>query len=147
MHLKTSQINLKSFGNYPQIENNSFSFKNIKNLKYIIKNIDELIPYGNGRSYGDSALNSNIVTSKHYNSFLGFDSKNNILHCEAGILLSEILEVFVPRGFFLEITPGTKYITVGGAIASDVHGKNHHVAGTFSNSITELTLMLPDQTK
>lgn len=66
------------------------------------------------------------------------------MHVQSGVLLSEILEVFVPRGWFLKVVPGTKLITVGGAIASDVHGKNHHIAGCFSESLEMFTLMLPN---
>ena len=90
-----------------------------------------LIPYGNGRSYGDSALASTIVSLKDRNKFLAFDETQGELHVQSGVLLKEILDVFVRRGWFLKITPGTKLITVGGAIASDVHGKNHHQEGCF----------------
>jgi FAD/FMN-containing dehydrogenase len=105
---------------------------------------EEFIPYGNGRSYGDSALADKIVYVKPYNNFLAFDAQKGILECQAGVLLSEILDAFVKRGWFLKVTPGTKLITVGGAIASDVHGKNHHVEGCFSECVEEMTLMLPD---
>jgi len=134
---------LLSWGNYPKIENSVWNFKNAEELKQIISNKDNLIPYGNGRSYGDSALNSNLICTKIYDYFLGFDEVKGILHCQAGVLLSDILEVFVPKGWFLQVTPGTKLISVGGAIASDVHGKNHHLAGSFSDSVTEFSLMLP----
>ena len=65
-----------------------------------------------------------------------------ILHIQAGVLLAEILNTFVPKGWFIKVTPGTKLITVGGAIASDVHGKNHHVEGCFSECVEELSLLL-----
>ena len=82
--------------------------------------------------------------SNHRTTFLGFDEEKGILHIEAGVLLSEILEALVPRGWFLKVTPGTKLITVGGAIASDVHGKNHHVGGCFSECVESFTIMLAD---
>ncbi len=75
---------------------------------------------------------------------LGFDEKTGVLECESGVSLSEILDVFVPRGWFLPVTPGTKYVTVGGAIASDVHGKNHHKEGSFSDHVVSMTVLLPD---
>ena len=103
-----------------------------------------MIPHGNGRSYGDSALSDNIINVKPHHYFLDFDEERGILHVEAGVLLSEILEVFIPRGWFLKVVPGTKLITVGGAIASDVHGKNHHIAGCFSETVEMFTLMLPN---
>ncbi|MEI7993579.1 MAG: FAD-binding oxidoreductase [Methylococcaceae bacterium] len=137
-------MSLTSWGNYPLIENKAYSFTNEKDLKTILDHHKDLIPYGNGRSYGDSALSKNIIQVKPHKLFLDFDEATGQLHVQAGVLLSEILEVFVPRGWFLKITPGTKLITVGGAIASDVHGKNHHNAGCFSECVEFFNLMLPN---
>ena len=120
-------MSLHSWGNYPETKNKSFSFDKEMTLKNIIHEHDKLIPYGNGRSYGDSALSKNIIKTKPYDLFINFDEEKGLLHVQAGALLSEILETIVPRGWFLKITPGTKLITIGGAIASDVHGKNHHL--------------------
>lgn len=127
---------------YPKIKNKSFSLRDTKTLTDYMKNTYEFIPFGNGRSYGDSAINENIVHVKPYNNFLDFDEKNGILTCQAGVLLSEILDSVVKRGWFLKVTPGTKLITVGGAIASDVHGKNHHIEGCFSECVEEFTIMI-----
>jgi decaprenylphospho-beta-D-ribofuranose 2-oxidase len=135
---------LDSWGKYPQIENKVFNFDQDKTLQDILDKQEEWIPYGNGRSYGDSALSSNIINIKPRNYFLDFDPQNGLLHIQAGVLLSEILDLFVPKGWFLKITPGTKLITVGGAIASDVHGKNHHVEGCFSECVRTFKLMLPN---
>jgi FAD/FMN-containing dehydrogenase len=129
---------------YPKVECNRFAFEQETNLKEIIGQYNRLIPFGNGRSYGDSALSENIIDIKPRNYFIDFDEENGLLHVQAGVLLSEILEHFVHRGWFLKITPGTKLITVGGAIASDVHGKNHHVEGCFSQSLKEFNIMLAD---
>ncbi|MCF7518713.1 FAD-binding oxidoreductase [Pseudoalteromonas sp. CF6-2] len=79
---------------------------------------------------------------KQRDYFLSFDHKTGLLHVQAGVLLSEIIEHYVPLGWFLKVTPGTKLITVGGAIASDVHGKNHHIEGCFSECVHEFTIML-----
>ena len=136
-------MNLTSWGNYPRIENKALPFTSIKDLETILGHHENLIPYGNGRSYGDSALSKNIIQVKPHNLFLDFDEATGQLHVQAGVLLAEILEVFVPRGWFLKVTPGTKLITVGGAIASDVHGKNHHNAGCFSECVEFFNLMLP----
>lgn len=130
------------WGMYPKVECNRFAFEQETNLKEIIGQYNRLIPFGNGRSYGDSALSENIIDIKPRNYFIDFDEENGLLHVQAGVLLSEILEHFVHRGWFLKITPGTKLITVGGAIASDVHGKNHHVEGCFSQSLKEFNIML-----
>ena len=135
-------MDLNSWGMYPKIENRKFIFQTKNELKMLLKENGSLIPFGNGRSYGDSALAQNIIYTKPYNYFLDFDATNGILHCQAGVMLSEIIEAFVPRGWFLKVTPGTKLITIGGAIASDVHGKNHHVEGCFSECVEEFTLML-----
>ena len=137
-------MSLMSWGMYPKIKNTVFKFDKKETLKQIIKEHDELIPYGNGRSYGDSALSTNIINVRPNDYFIDFDEENGLLHVQAGVLLSEILESFVPRGWFLKVTPGTKLITVGGAIASDIHGKNHHVEGCFSECVKEFQIMLAD---
>ena len=136
-------MNLNSWGMYPKIKNQIMRFRSLDQLKEKMQEDKIYIPCGNGRSYGDSALNDNIIYCKPYNYFLDFDENNGIIHCQSGVLLSEILEIAVPKGWFLKVTPGTKLITVGGAIASDVHGKNHHVEGCFSECVMEMRLMLP----
>jgi len=137
-------MNLKTWGNYPIIKNKSFEFGELQALKTVISKHNELIPYGNGRSYGDSALSENIINVKPYNYFLNFDEAKGVIHVQSGVLLSEILNTIVPKGWFLKITPGTKLITIGGAIASDVHGKNHHLEGCFSECVEEFSLILPN---
>ena len=136
-----------SWGNYPKVKSTAFNFKSIASLKQIINDHIELIPRGHGRSYGDSALSKNLIQVRPYDLFLGFDETKGVLHVQAGVLLAEILDAFVPRGWFLKVSPGTKLVTVGGAIASDVHGKNHHIAGCFSESIEMFMLMLPSGKK
>ncbi len=136
-------MGLLSWGMFPKIITKKFSLRSTEALKSYIKDTDEFIPYGNGRSYGDSALNENILHVKPYNNFLAFDEEKGLLTCQAGVLLSEILDSVVKKGWFLKVTPGTKLITVGGAIASDVHGKNHHVEGCFSECVEEFCIMLP----
>ena len=137
-------MSLSSWGNYPQIKNSVFRFASPEELGKILSSQKEFTPYGNGRSYGDSALGKNIIHVRPYDCFLSFDDARGILKCQGGVLLSEIIDVLLPEGWFLSVTPGTKLITIGGAIASDVHGKSHHVDGSFSDSVIEFTLMLPD---
>ena len=134
-------MSLLSWGMYPKVENQFFTFDREESLKEIVNKHDKLIPYGNGRSYGDSALNNRIIKVKENNYFINFNKKSGLLHVQAGVLLSEILELFVSKGWFLKITPGTKLITIGGAIASDIHGKNHHVEGCFSECIEEFRII------
>jgi FAD/FMN-containing dehydrogenase len=104
------------------------------------------LPVGMGRSYGDSCLlnDGNLVVTTGMNRLISFDPATGLLTAEAGITLAQILDFAVPRGFFLPVTPGTKYVTLGGAIANDIHGKNHHVAGTFGRHITQFELVRSD---
>jgi FAD/FMN-containing dehydrogenase len=99
-----------------------------------------LIARGLGRSYGDSALADVVVSSRSLDHLLGFDDDTGDLTCGAGTTLADILDCFVPRGWFLPVTPGTKQVTVGGAIASDIHGKNHHGHGCFSDHVTRMAI-------
>lgn len=133
-----------SWGLYPDIDANLLIPSN-KNeiIKYLSNSQNSIIPYGNGRSYGDSALSENLLISKTFKYFLEFDNEQGILKCQSGVLLSDILDFIIPQGWFLLITPGTKLITIGGAIASDVHGKNHHKQGCFSESVIEFDMILP----
>lgn len=105
-----------------------------------------LLPYGNGRSYGDSPLNvgGTLIPTNALDHFISFDAATGVLRCEAGVLLSDILRIVVPQGWFLPVTPGTRFVTVGGAIANDVHGKNHHVMGTFSAHVLGFELLRSD---
>src|SRR5262245_29755241 len=104
------------------------------------------LPYGNGRSYGDSCLNDGgiLLDARGLDRLIAFDPATGVLLCEAGVLFSEILEYAVPRGWFLPVTPGTRFVTVGGAIANDVHGKNHHRAGTFGCHVRRFELLRSD---
>lgn len=137
-------MKISGWGAYPIIEASRYILNSTKSLKMYLSENKHFIPYGNGRSYGDSALSENIIYCKPYNYFLNFDETNGSINCQSDVLLSEILDIIVPRGWFLRVTPGTKQITVGGAIASDVHGKNHHVQGCFSECVDEIRVMLPD---
>lgn len=101
-----------------------------------------VITRGMGRSYGDSANATTVVQTTYLDHYVAFDSSQGLVTCESGVTLRELLTLIVPKGWFLPVTPGTSYVTVGGAIASDVHGKNHHVAGTFSQYVQSLTLLL-----
>lgn len=105
-----------------------------------------VLPFGNGRSYGDSNLNPGgaLLQGGQLDHFIAFDPATGLLRCEGGVLLSTILQLVVPQGWFLPVTPGTQFVTVGGAIANDVHGKNHHATGSFGNHVTQLELLRSD---
>jgi FAD/FMN-containing dehydrogenase len=105
-----------------------------------------LIARGQGRSYGDAALNENgrVLLTERVNRLLDFDVENGILRAEAGATLEDILEVIVPKDWFLPVTPGTKFVSLGGCVAADVHGKNHHHDGSFGNHVVSIKLVQDD---
>lgn len=126
---------ISGWGNHPKIKATVRKPKNIEELKEYIK-INSAIGRGNGRSYGDSAINeSNTIDMRSFNRFLYFDEKNGFLIAQSGVLLADIIKTFAPKGWFPHVTPGTKFVTLGGMVASDVHGKNHHIKGSFRNFI------------
>lgn len=104
------------------------------------------VAYGMGRSYGDACLNpgGTLWLTRGLDRFIRFDKTTGRLACEAGVLLRDIQQLAVPRGWMLPVTPGTQFVTVGGAIANDVHGKNHHVHGTFGDHVLSLSLLRTD---
>lgn len=130
-----------NWGNFPVVEKEMRSEDSFKRIKEFVLNHNEIIARGNGRCYGDASLGETIFSTKKLNKFISFDRLNGVIECESGVLLSDVLEIAVPQGYFLYVTPGTKFISVGGAIASDVHGKNHHAEGCFSEYVIEFKLM------
>ena len=105
--------------------------------------IPNLIARGLGRAYGDAALNcdSGVILGEKMSAFLDFNAQTGVLHAQGGASFAAILETFVPRGYFLPVAPGTKFITLGGAIACNVHGKNHHIDGSISGFVEEIELL------
>ncbi len=113
---------------------------NLEQLKKIRQN--KLIARGLGRSYGDSSLQKKCtVITSNLNKVLSFDKKKGIIETESGISIKEILHLIIPSGWFLKVTPGSKFISIGGMVASDVHGKNHHKYGSFRHQIIELKIL------
>ena len=108
-----------------------------------------MLPFGNGRSYGDSCLNTGgaLIECGNLDRFLSFDVDNGTVRCEAGVQFSRILDLAIPAGWILPAMPGTRFLTVGGAIANDVHGKNHHSAGTFGRHVSCFELLRSDGTR
>lgn len=133
---------IANWGNYPVIESNEQKFSYDGELENLIESNVRFIARGNGRCYGDASLASSTISTLQYDKILSFDTVQGIFECQSGLTLDSILEVIVPKGWFLPVTPGTKFITVGGAVASDVHGKNHHVDGSFSNNIVDMDIVL-----
>lgn len=126
---------ISTWNNYFKVKSNSIS------IEEWLLNKMPVIAYGNGRSYGDAPLNENIVETRSQNKIIHFDSDSGVIHCQAGITIESILKHIVPYGWILHVMPGTKYITIGGAIAANVHGKNHFEKGSFGDYVLEFTLM------
>jgi FAD/FMN-containing dehydrogenase len=135
---------ITNWGNYPRIKAEEYFFENASELRQKISSIDSAIARGMGRCYGDSSLNKNIISSLHCNRISNIDSENGVITCDAGTTLDEILKAIIPQGWFIPVSPGTKFITAGGAIAADVHGKNHHSEGSFSDHLLWFDIMMHD---
>ena len=131
---------ISGWGKNTIINTNVYFPKNLDQLKKNIKK--DCIARGLGRSYGDSSINpKHTIVTTNLKKIIFFDNKKGILEAECGISIEEILELIVKDGWFLPVTPGSKKITLGGMIASDVHGKNHHKVGNFSNYILGFKLL------
>lgn len=107
-----------------------------------------LLAYGMGRSYGDVCLNpgNTLIRTEGLDKYVGFDIESGVLHCQSGVLLRDIQKVMIPQGWCLSVSPGSEIVTVGGAIANDVHGKNHHVTGSFCDHVTSFVIARSDGT-
>jgi FAD/FMN-containing dehydrogenase len=140
------QPKFESWGRYPKLQADVIPLAWTTDFPLAQPPATKVLPVGAGRSYGDVCLleNGTLLKTRGMDKLLHFDPQTGILRCEAGVTLAEILDFAVPRGFFLPVTPGTKYVTVGGAIANDIHGKNHHVAGTFGAHVLRFELVRSD---
>ena len=132
---------VSGWGRYPTVEADVLLPRRAEDIARAVA-AGPLIPRGLGRSYGDSSLAGRMLDMTALDGFVAFDDQTGLLTVEAGVSLSEILSVLLPRGWFLPVTPGTRFVTVGGAIASDVHGKNHHRHGSFSDHVKSFQLLL-----
>jgi len=139
----------ESWGRYPKLQAEVVPLHWASDFPLSQPPVTKQLPVGLGRSYGDVCLleNGTLLQTSGMDRLLCFDPATGLLRCEAGISLQQILDFAVPRGFFLPVTPGTKFVTVGGAIANDIHGKNHHVAGTFGRHVSRFELVRSDGTR
>ncbi len=130
---------MNSWGGYPARPQRR---KVLASRKAIIEDTD-FLPYGLGRSYGDSCLNTSgvLLSSEKLDHFIAFDEQAGVLTCEAGVRFMDVIRYCLPRGWFLPVTPGTQYVTVAGALANDVHGKNHESAGSFGHFVEAFELL------
>jgi decaprenylphospho-beta-D-ribofuranose 2-oxidase len=139
--LKNTAQFLASWGNYPRVNAEVFEPANRAEIQSLILENERIIARGNGKSYGDAALAPKLISTHKLDQIISFDAEQGVVECEAGVMLSDLLKIMVPAGWFFQVTPGIKQITVGGAIASDVHGKNHPGAGCFSEHLISFELM------
>ncbi len=139
---------LSGWGRTPVTECDVYRPESLQALEALVTSDEQpnIIARGLGRSYGDASVNDGggVVLATRLNRMLSFDADAGVVTCEAGVGLDELVNAFLPKGWFLPVTPGTKFVTVGGAIANDVHGKNHHRDGVFSNFVAWLDLLLAD---
>lgn len=132
---------IHGWGAYPKIDAKIYNPKISSEIKEITK-FNATIPRGMGKSYGDSSLSSKILSTLNLNKVISFNSESGILVCESGLIISDILNDIIAKGWFLPVTPGTAFLTIGGCLASDVHGKNHHIDGSISNFVDSFTILL-----
>ncbi len=138
-------MKLSGWGRWPVVDCRLAHYRGDSDLRGLIDRSPTLIARGNGRAYGDAAVNPELTVSMlGAGRILAFDEQTGLLTCEAGALLDDILQACVPRGWFPPVVPGTRFVTVGGLIAADVHGKNHHRDGTFGAHVESLTLATAD---
>jgi FAD/FMN-containing dehydrogenase len=135
----------ESWGRFPKVNQEVFKPEwRFSELPY--EHQGKWLAFGNGRSYGDACLNDQgtLIDTSSLNHFISFDKNTGVLECESGVKLSEIIDFSLPRGFFPAVVPGTKQITLGGAIANDIHGKNHHGSGSFGNHVISIKILRSD---
>jgi decaprenylphospho-beta-D-ribofuranose 2-oxidase len=137
-------VGLSGWGRFPRARCRVERPENVADINF--ENEPSVIARGAGRSYGDAALSSDglVLFTEKLNRQHTFDEKTGLLTAEAGTTIAEILDAFVPLGWFPPVTPGTKFVTLGGCVAADVHGKNHYRAGTFGAHVDQLELILAD---
>lgn len=145
---RAARATLSGWGRYPVAEMDVHRPEGMPALRAIVRAADTLplLGRGLGRSYGDAAMNSTggVVLSTRLDRFLGFDPASGVVTCEAGVTFESLLRTFVPRGWFPPVVPGTKHVTLGGAVAADVHGKNHHRAGSIARHLVDFVLVTAD---
>ena len=138
-------MKLSGWGRYPVLEARTHRPRSVEALRQLVLSEPTLIARGNGRAYGDSAINASAtIETRHLNRMVAFDQDSGQLIAEAGVLLGDVIAAFLPRGWFPLVTPGSKFVTLGGAIAADVHGKNHHKDGSFRSCVDWIDIMGPD---
>jgi FAD/FMN-containing dehydrogenase len=135
---------LSGWGRYPVADCRLVRASRPAEAAALVQGAESLIARGCGRSYGDCSLNSELtVATGAMDRLIAFDEQTGQLTCEAGLRLADLIDILLPRGWLAPVTPGTRFVTIGGMIAADVHGKNHHVAGSFCDHLDWIDIALP----
>lgn len=136
----------QSWGRYPKVSHQQILALHSRHDRPQFDQAKTYLAHGLGRSYGDCALNDGgvLLSTRGMNRILGFDTHTGVLDCESGVSLERIIDAVLPQGWFPAVVPGTQFVTVGGAIANDIHGKNHHRAGTFGCHVLDFDLLRSD---
>src|ERR1700678_521362 len=138
-------MKIGGWGNYPVATTDLCSAYTPDAMRALLAGDRAILARGAGRSYGDAAIGiDRTVDLTRLDRFIAFDETSGLLTVEAGVMLSDIIATLLPRGFFPPVVPGTQFVTVGGMIASHVHGKNHHRDGAFGRYVENMRLALAD---
>lgn len=137
-------MKLAGWGRYPVVETTRRDVTGAPDGVRILAESGELIARGNGRAYGDAAVGDAVANALPLDRFLSFDPAAGIMECEAGVLLADVIAFLDGKGWFPPVVPGTKFVSIGGMVAADVHGKNHHVAGSFGDFVESIELLRAD---
>src|SRR5947209_8223563 len=140
--LPANRVVLSGWGRHPRVAAYELSSEDLARCTQ-----GAVLTRGMGRSYGDSSLppqGARVAGSLRADRLLAFDPRSGLVRVEAGLTLEQLNRIFLPRGWFTPVTPGTQYVSLGGMVAADVHGKNHHCAGTFGEHVTNLRIRVAD---
>ena len=132
---------ISGFGQYPIISSDVFRPEFLEDLQKIIKDNDHILATGSHKSYGDASLYGVSIDMHRLDNVLSFNKKSGIMKVQGGMVLGDLLEIIVPHGWFIPVTPGTKFVTLAGCVASNVHGKNHHSFGSFGQGVLSLEIV------
>lgn len=138
-------MQVQGWGRFPVVTAEVLEPLDFSSLQMLLMTSDpaaRVVARGSGLSYGDSALSRRIISSRFMDNFSAVDDNSRTIRCGAGVTLEQVLRLCIPRGWFLPVLPGTSGVSIGGAIAADIHGKNHHLDGSFCDHVVALTLLL-----
>lgn len=144
MPLFSTSEPISGWGRFPTTMAHLAFPKNDAEIAPLFDAASSMIPRGFGRSYGDASLQQHVIASRDISSLCELDKHMCQLTCSGNLSIDQVLTEIIPEGFFLPVIPGTGYVSIGGAIAADIHGKNHHHHGSFCHHVQQLTLMTPD---